>query len=219
MPQLISYKQIMRILNVLVLFVFLLSGQEALSCALCDDNAPLEEKQRLWALDKVLEKQTRADGHRWLKAMPKSIRPLWVKVPWKNHEEWLRESKMRELVQSFQAALEKEFPDIRQRILALYAWYGSGSGYWSGFPSYESLAEEMLRQYSNAELLEAALTESLTESQTEGAARLFAFIRPSDLNLPQNLRAKLLEHSLKTNMRYKRNMAEQAFGLNCNSEN
>jgi len=44
----------------------------------------------------------------------------------------------------------KQFPDEQTRILALYAWLGSGEGPLSGFPSYEMVAEELLL-YSQTE--------------------------------------------------------------------
>ena len=209
----------MRILNLIILGIMLFSGGEARACALCFDDAPIEEKLRLQALDAALARQSNIDYQRWLEAMPESVRPLWARLNAK--EEWFRvfEDKKSAILRTFQKALKEEFPDIRQRILALYAWYGSGSGYWSGYPIYEIPAENLLLQYPTDLLLEAALTEPLSEAQTEGAARLFAGWdfrrdRPEDNKfLPRELKAKLLEHSLRTAVNDdKTGRAERAFG-------
>ena len=214
------YNSFMRILNLIILGVLLFSGGEARACALCFDDASVEEKQHLQALDAALAIQERDDYQRWLAAMPESVRPLWFRL--NAHEEWhwVYKNKKAAILRTFQKKLKEEFPDIRQRLLALYAWYGSGSGYWSGYPIYEMLAEDLLLQYSTARLLEAARTEPLSEAQTEGAARLFAGWdfrrdRPEDNKLlPQELKAKLLEHSLRTAINDdKTSRAERAFGV------
>jgi hypothetical protein len=91
----------------------------------------------------------------------------------------------------------KQFPDEQTRILALYAWFGSGEGPLSGFPSYEMVAEELLL-YSQTEALIETAKATKTAQQLEGAARLFGGwtfrqSRPSDLaRLPPNLKQRLL---------------------------
>ena len=209
----------MRAIIFLILCGILMSGGEALACASCFDDAPLEEKLRLRALDLALIQQEQTDYLRWVEAMPESIKPLWGRLGYQ--EEWHQVFHNRKpaILRTFQKALKEQFPDIRERILALYAWYGSGSGYWSGYPIYEMVAEEILLQYSINRLLEAAQTESLSEAQTEGAARFFASwdfrqTREDDLKLlPPELKAKLLEHTLRTGVHGdKKERAERAFG-------
>jgi hypothetical protein len=152
-------------------------------------------------------KQGEISYARWRAAMPKSVRPLWERAT-------------REIspnVKPLRTALAKEFPDTRQRILALFSWYGSGDGPWSGFPSYESAAEELLLDIPTPDLIAAALAENLTDAQIEGAARLFggwdfSQRRPDDRKtLPAALKKKLLDHSLKSKDDDKLGRAKNAF--------
>jgi hypothetical protein len=155
------------------------------------------------------EKKAVAAEARWREAMPKSIVPLWDNVMGAAFEPDIA---------PLRAALAKEFPDARQRILALFAWYGSGEGPWSGFPGYEEIAENLLLEYPTPDLVAAAQTEPLTEPQLEGAARLFGAWtfgqkRPADLEaLPAALKKKLLDHSLKSTDKDKLGRARSAFG-------
>ena len=71
------------------------------------------------------------------------------------------------------AALSKQFPDQKKRILALLQWYGSGEGPWSGYASYEAAAEELLLLYRTEDILGVIRDTELTEQQLEGTARLF----------------------------------------------
>jgi len=146
---------------------------------------------------------------RWLNAMPQSIRPLWGDTLW---------TELSPNVEPLRAALTQEFPDVRQRILALFAWYGSGQGPWSGYLGYEDVAETLLLDYPTPDLIAAAETEALTEPQLEGAARLFGGWtfgqnRPDDRKaLPAALKKKLLDHSLESTDDDKLRRARSVFG-------
>jgi hypothetical protein len=100
----------------------------------------------------------------------------------------------------------------------LLNWFGSGEGPWSGFPSYESTAEELLLLHKTDAILQAIRNTKLTEEQVEGTARLFggwdfSKQRPNDLSLlPQDLKKRLLEHSLKSGDEDKKDRATRAFG-------
>jgi hypothetical protein len=161
--------------------------------------------------EKIAAQDKKADAAeaRWRKAMPKSILPLWDGVA---------RGPFEPDVAPLRTALAREFPDTRQRILALFAWYGSGEGPWSGFPSYEEIAEKLLLEYPTPDLVAAAETGTLTEPQLEGAARLFGGWpfgknRPADQKaLPPALKKKLLDHSLKSTDQDKRQRARSAFG-------
>lgn len=161
-----------------------------------------------------IEKQDQAYEERWTAAMPPSLRPGWTKViadifPGQQID-----------TTPLDQELAKELPDANKRILALMSWFGSGAGRWSGFPSYESVAEEMLLKYPTAELLVAVKDRVLTEPELEGAARLFAGWefnqrRPEDIHLlPGDLKRTLLEHSLKSNDEDKVGRAQYAFEHN-----
>lgn len=127
--------------------------------------------------------------------MPKSIRPLWEGVP---------KDGAPSSIKPLRDAVTGEFPDTRQRILTLFAWFGSGDGPWSDYPAYETIAGELLLDFSTPDLITAAQSENMTEPQLEGAARLFggwhfSQRRPADLEtLPPGLKKKLLDHSLQT---------------------
>jgi hypothetical protein len=45
-----------------------------------------------------------------------------------------------------QESLAAAYPEPRARVLALFRWFGSGAGPWTGFPVYEQLAEQILLQ-------------------------------------------------------------------------
>jgi hypothetical protein len=153
------------------------------------------------------QKKRETEEARWLSAMPKSILPLWESVRYELSPD----------LTPLRAAIAKELPDMRQRILALFAWFGSGAGPWSGFPAYESIAEELLLDYPTPDLIAAAQTEGLTEQQIEGAARLFGGWdfgqrRPDDRKtLPAALKKRLLDHSLKSTDDDKLGRARHAF--------
>ena len=160
----------------------------------------------------ALEKQSVDAEQRWIKAMPASMRQPWTKFQFDV-------TQIHPDLKPLTVALAKEVPDQHERVRALLQLFGSGAGPWSGFPWYESVVEQMLMEYSTADLL-AATTEGmpLTEQQTEGAARLFGGWefnnqRPQDGKLiPPELRRTLLEHSLKSSDQDKLARAKSAFG-------
>ena len=115
-------------------------------------------------------------------------------------------------------ALEKEFPEKSDRILALFGWFGSGTGKWSGYPVYETVAEAMLLDYSTSDLLAAVEKKPLTATQIEGVARLFggwsfSRQRSDDIKkLPSRLKKELLKHCETSNDEDKLARARNAFG-------
>jgi len=183
-----------------------------------EDRRITAPRQEYEAEQAVEEKERMAEA-RWMKAMPASIVPLWQEalnalspgmnvfvpqgaaLPNRQENATASPTVMRE-PSKLDAALANEYPDKRERVLKLFEWFGSGAGPWSGFPAYESVAEQMLLEYPTPELLSSVAKVSLTEEQTEGAARLFAGWefnrqRPRDnALLPAELKRRLLEHSL-----------------------
>ncbi len=75
---------------------------------------------------------------------PSSLRPLWPKLMEDQH--WWSDppSAVRASASVLTPALAKEFSDVPQRIRALFAWFGSGAGPWSGFPAYEDVPAHLL---------------------------------------------------------------------------
>jgi len=145
---------------------------------------------------------------RWRSAMPKSVLPLWDEV---------RQVQFAPDLKPLRDALAEELPDPHRRILRLFAWFGSGAGPWSGFPGYELIPEELLLDFPTPDLVAAAESENLSESQLEGAARLFGGWdfgqrRPEDLKtLPATLKKRLLDHALKSTDQDKLGRARRAF--------
>jgi hypothetical protein len=135
--------------------------------------------------------QHKKDWERWLNAMPKALGEVWSSA----FGEFGRVD-----LDPLRSQLERSMPDRGERILALLEWFGSGSGPWSGFPSYEMAAENLLLDFSTIEILSATRSKKLSPTQTEGAARLFAgwsFTeqRPEGLKeLPEALKKDLWLH-------------------------
>jgi len=72
-----------------------------------------------------------------------------------------------------ESALRARHVAADEVIRALLLWYGNGRGPWSGYPVYESMAEELLNEYPIAALAQALESTDLTSTQLHGAARLF----------------------------------------------
>lgn len=171
-----------------------------------DRNIPGPRREFQAGLDQ--DKEWQGYERKWAEGMPAALKPLWPAA---------KRSFDPDLA-PLRNALAEQLPEKNVRILALFSWYGSGAGPWSGFPSYEDIAEKMLLEYPTAELLAAVDRRELTEAQTEGVARLFggwAFsrLRPNDCKLlPADLKARLLKHSLASTDEDKRGRAQRAFG-------
>src|SRR5208337_2014763 len=148
------------------------------------------------------------DERRWLVAMPSSLKPLWSNA----RSQYDPPTKFPDL-KPLDAALVKQYPDTHDRIRALMAWFGSGAGPWSGFPGYEEIAEELLRQYPNAELISAVESRNLTNQELEGAARILGSWTPipDRTPIPAGLRRTLLDYCLKSPDQDKLERARKAF--------
>jgi len=148
----------------------------------------------------------RLASERWFLAMPPTLRPLWRKLlldPWKNDP--LQNG--RPIADALKPELLHLFPDDRQRIRVLFGWFGSGAGPWSGFPWYEEVPALLLLDYQPSLLIAALKGAPLTDSEIEGAARLFSVysqrgrLRTKEDKsmialLPIQLRKALLDHVL-----------------------
>ena len=154
------------------------------------------------------QEQSKKDWARWLRAMPGAIRPMWSDALGQFGEVD---------IPPLRAALETDIPDDGERILALLEWYGSGAGPWSGFPSYEQAAEDLLLCFTTKSVIAAIESTNLSPAQREGAARLFAGWsfgkqRPDDLSsLPDALKKILWHHTRDTQDMDKLARANRAF--------
>lgn len=154
------------------------------------------------------QKQNRKDWDKWMDAMPTALKAVWSNA--------LGAFGMVDVV-PLRSALQFGATSRSECILALLEWFGSGAGPWSGFPSYESAAEDLLFDFSTTEIIMAAESMSLNPAQTEGLARLFAGWsfgnqRPDDLiQLPEPLKQSLWAHSQNTHDKDKYWRAKNAF--------
>ena len=156
----------------------------------------------------ALQRQGMQDWDRWLAAMPSALIPVWSGA--------LGQFGSVDIV-PLRTVLEGGLPDESKRILALLEWFGSGAGPWSGFPSYEVAAEELLLGYSTARIIQAVESTRPSSAQLEGAARLFAGWsfgkqRPQGLKeLPDALRKILWHHVKDTRDKDKLDRVTRAF--------
>ena len=167
-------------------------------------NHGIPQARQEFDAEAAAETQSKLTYARWVAAAPRHARPF-LQEPHGVDINGLRE------------ALANEFPDRSERIGALFGWFGSGAGPWSGFPGNETIPEKLLLELPTRDLIAAAARPDLSDAQLEGAARLFGGWpfgnqRPQDLkSLPPALKKKLLTHSLKSSDPDKVARARQAF--------
>ena len=195
----------------------------SIRCSLWDSDAPLVDPERwlTWFDDRHITEpreevewsvrrgdEIRAARSRWLSAVPKGLREICENIEFLNVGGDLR---------GLREALDLSIPDREAQIHALLAWFGSGLGPWSGFPSYETVAEAMLFEYDTSEIVAAMDVARMPPAELEGAARLFSGwnfsqVRPGDLELvPEQIKAALFAHVKDTNDDDKYRWALKAF--------
>jgi hypothetical protein len=135
---------------------------------LADHGAPgfLEAYEQSLALQKEAE----AIRSKWLQAAPPEAREFIENIA----PEALPPSQERSACEPVMRALEAAYPEALDRIARLFAWYGSGSGPWSGYPSYEHVADLLLAQHDFHDVI-SAVAAGLDRPEAEtGAARFIA---------------------------------------------
>jgi hypothetical protein len=157
-------------------------------------------------------KESARSWEKWLVAVPHRLRGY---VDDKYDPNGLKEVQLAELIHE---EIGSKSSDVNDYIVDLFRWNGSGVGLWSGFPYYEVLPELLLLKYPTPDLLAAIKDQELKEPLIEGVARLFGgsdFVstRQNDKKLlPKDLKARLLEHCLKSDDDDKKRRARRAFG-------
>jgi hypothetical protein len=178
------------------------------------DDRNINSPRKNYERDIAVGEADRTLEERWIAAMPEGLRPIWPKVM---DQMMLAGIPQPPDTKPLEEELAQEIPDDSARIRALMSWYGTGAGPWSGYPIYEDVAEEMLLEYSTSQLLKALDGVTLTELETEGAARLFASWefrrrRPDDnAMIPGRLKMQLLDHLFKSSDSDKLERARAAF--------
>ncbi|MEZ5328687.1 MAG: hypothetical protein R3F19_26880 [Verrucomicrobiales bacterium] len=196
---------------------------QSVRCSLWGSDAPISdtEKWLKWFDDRKIDgprkeveemresqEQGERDWKRWISAMPKALKPIW-------------EDSLGQFgdvnTAPLAKALRESIPKNVDQILALLRWFGSGAGPWSGFPSYESAAEELLLEYQIAEIVSAIENKDLSPEQLEGAARLFggwdfSQKHPKGLEqVPADIKQSLWDHVKDTKDEDKLGRATRAF--------
>jgi len=161
---------------------------------------------------------------RWLAAMPPNLRPLWPQVL-KNPQWWeITTVAISQSAETLKPVLATEYPDVNQRIRSLFAWFGSGSGNWSGYYAWEDVPSHMLLQYAPSELIGALKERPLADAESEGAARFFVGYSPGSLfrlrgdttlikQVPDDLKESLLEYVERTGNQDKIQEFKKAFSI------
>jgi len=146
----------------------------------------------------------------WLAAMPEALRPHWagcvdaLGIPGD--------------MSAMSTALRRAHPDPRDRVRELLRWYGSGTGRWSGYPGYESVAELLLLEFPSEVIVGVAAESDATPAQLVGAARLLQGLRWDEsrvavlAQLDPVLRGRLLHAGLEGADPDRRERALAAFG-------
>ncbi len=147
----------------------------------------------------------------WLTAMPAFLRPFTERF-------WSFETLHdRELHRELTRAIREALPRTEEQALALFGWYGSGTGLMTGYPMHEGIPGTLLMDYSTEFLVSALLSSPLTAEQRLGAVRHFAGWpyrqkRKADLRkLPAELKETLLQTARVTGVKDTISRAEVAF--------
>jgi hypothetical protein len=144
-----------------------------------DSREERERAKQLWL----------RSAEKWERAMPPSLRPLWPDQLGNGPDEMAPAD-----VDAAEALLRAAVPDPVARVRALYRWFGSGNGWWSGYLSYEDAAQQLLLAYPVEVLLSALDASTDDPAALYGAARLFTRIREEDRQrCPERLRRRMLE--------------------------
>lgn len=171
----------------------LLADGEALLRWLAGKGAPGPLLE--WESDRRRAEETNLAWQAWQRVAPPEIVSFLPDLMPSVNPEYPSEQLLRS-----EEALRAAHPQERQAILVLLEWFGSGEGPWSGFPSYESVAEALLLRHPTEAIVAAIGDAELPPARAEGAARLFASwwfnrMRPGEARaLPRDLKRRLREH-------------------------
>jgi hypothetical protein len=139
--------------------------------------------------------ELRSAEERWMEAIPDCLRPLWERMEHDNDPA---------VYQAVAEVLKATMPDAIERASALFGWFGCGMGPWSGYPSYETIVEDLLLEYPTQQLIDALVRREPTNAQWLGAARYFSswgFGKQKKKDrrlLPAEIKQRLLEAARST---------------------
>lgn len=199
----------------------------SIRCSLWESDAPIADQESwlVWfdergiagpraEVDRLREQavRSRSQWESWLAAVPAGLQKEWQSC-----YERSTGGTNRDALDSFRQLLIERMPNEQNRVLALLSWFGSGSGRWSGFPAYEDTVEQLLFDYSLKRILDIIGSNSLNETELEGAARFlggwtFSKTHPKGLkSLPRAIKQMLWDHVRNTDDEDKLGRASRAF--------
>lgn len=113
----------------------------------------------------------------WLDAMPKSIAAIWSQLDAAHMFDLMgngpKSPQTTQKLYQCGMALQKDYPEKNERIIALLRWFGSGAFVVGAIPVYEEVPEALLQMITPKEIIAAAQTRALTPTETRGFVRLF----------------------------------------------
>lgn len=144
----------------------------------------------------------------WEPATPAGLAPLVEDLVWEIHSP---EPKIRPRAL---ALLSAQCSSVDEQILALFAWYGHGSGPWSGFLHVETVPAFLLESFAAAELLHALESRELSRQHLEGVARFVSYRHRdlADLLRDSRIRQQVLAHVQSTQDVSKIKAVDQSLG-------
>lgn len=107
-----------------------------------------------------------------------------------------------DLLDEVRTQLWTAMPEPTTRTLALLAWYGAGTGRYSGFPAHEQLPGHLLRTVPISEIVASLLDPSADSRHDAGAVRHLVGWKSRDKQkldidgIPAQLKARLLDHAI-----------------------
>jgi hypothetical protein len=124
-----------------------------------------------WERRDIREREAIAEHNAWLAtwepAIPRGMKGIVEEV---EEDGWIGDERLEKL-RRIQA---REYPDQKELILALFAWYGHGgrAASWDGVPCVEEVPERLLRDFDVPALMPVLESSVLTEQQLEGILRV-----------------------------------------------
>jgi len=134
-------------------------------------RGPLEEVEA----SQASARESARSLERWRMAAPQCLQALWSELVrqdglWGALPDGRALGASPEALARAMSALRATYRSEDDAILALLAWYGQGAGPWSGHPSYELTAENLLWEFPTASIVRA-LARPVGPAHLEGAAR------------------------------------------------
>lgn len=115
--------------------------------------------------DKILEKSNmeaaRIAEREWLEIAPQCFRKYWTQICSMDN------TYFNQLVND----LNVEIPDRRTQIITLLQTFGRTENFWTAYPSYEELPNEILKMFNTQEIIEAYINSDRNYKTRQGLGR------------------------------------------------